>query len=294
MFKTTLDQWFVFKTIVEENGFSAAAEALNRSQSTISYSMSKLQSQLNVQLINIEGKRCELTPAGRNLLQSVYPLLEDFEYLEKTAHFLANGVEARILLSIDNIFPKDILFEAIRLFSEKFPLTEVHIDEHLRFLPSDDNAFDLAITISEDGLVPGTKLIEVNLIPVAHKDHPMFQEGHDTYSFEQLASHKMIFYQKSFQSEMENAPTIPGKIWSVRSVDSAISALKANLCYGWLPEHAITDYLESGLFRRIKITELPKCEIPLYLVEKSRKAKGPATSYLAEMLKQCCERHNRP
>lgn len=288
MFKTTLDQWFVFKTIVEQNGFSAAAEVLNRSQSTISYSMAKLQSQLNVQLLQIEGKRCELTPAGRNLLQTVYPLLEDFEYLEKTAGFLANGIEAKISINIDNIFPKDILFQAITYFNEKYPLTEIVIDEHLRLMPSDDTDYDLAITTSEDGLIPGQKLLEISLVPVAHHAHPIFQSASDRFSYEQLSHYKQIFYQRSITPGRGEIHATPRKYWSVHSVDAAIAAVKANLCYGWLPKHTIGDLLKTGLLKEIDIDGNHQCDIPLYLVEKNNKAKGPATRYLAEMIKRCC------
>lgn len=289
MFKTTLDQWVVFKTIVEEKGFSAAAELLNRSQSTISYSMAKLQSQLNVQLLSMQGKRCELTSAGRNLLQSVYPLLADFEQLEKSAHFLSNGIEANITLNIDSIFPKDILFQAINLFSQKYPLTEVHIDEHLRLLPSDDKTFDLAISVAEEGLIPGPKLLDVSLIPVAHKDHPIFIDQLEAYSKAHLANYKQIFYQRPLQSNSETIPSAPRKICSVRSVDAAISAVKAKLCYGWLPKHTISDLLTSNLLQEITIEGKPKYDIPLYLVERNRKAKGPATQDLAKMIQHYCQ-----
>lgn len=292
MFKTTLDQWLVFKTIIEKEGYSAAAEALNRSQSTVSYSMAKLQSQLDLKLIQVEGKNCKLTAVGCNLLQRVYPLLDDFEYQEKTINFLADGVEAKIKLNIDNIFPKDVLFSAIHRFSEKFPLTEVHVDEQLRLLPSDDADFDLAISASEAGLIPGAKLLEVSLIPVAHRDHPIFQSKNKTVTLEQLSRYKQIFYQRVENLSPETIPSVPRKIWSVRSVEAAIAAVKSNLCYGWLPKHAVGELTASGVVKPILVEQEPKCDIPLYLVEKDSKVKGPATCYLVDMIKQYSAGYN--
>lgn len=284
MYKTTLDQWLVFKTVVEENGFSAAAKALNRSQSTISYSMTKLQTQLNVQLITVEGKRCELTPAGRNLLQRAYPLLNDFEHLEQTADYLSDGVEANITLSVDTIFPKDILFAAITKFNQRFPLTQIHLKEHFRLLPSDDINFDIAISVSEDGLIPGPKLLEVSLVPVAHKDHPIFQIQEEINSLDQLRGYKQIFYQSSLRTHIETVPYMPQNIWSVHSIESAVAAIKSSLCYGWLPRHNITELLDSGIVKEIQFSKPLYFEIPLYLVEQNTHYKGPAIQYLKEMI----------
>lgn len=293
MLKTTLDQWVVFKTIIDTKGFCAAAEELNRSQSAISYSMAKLQSQLNVQLIKIDGRRCELTASGEQLLQMVRPLLDDFVYLEKNASHLSHGIEANILINIDNIFPKEILFKAIAAFNEKYPLTGIDIDERLRLLPSDDLDFDLAITTSENGLIPGKKIVDVSLIPVAHFEHPIFQLDFASLTHEKLSCYKQIFYQRKADLESKDISLDPRKHWSVHSIDAAIAAVKANLCLGWLPEHAILDSLKLGELKKIITVETDECYIPLYLLENSKKPKGPAVSYLAEMLHRVAHEYTK-
>ncbi|MGD8593829.1 MAG: LysR family transcriptional regulator, partial [Gammaproteobacteria bacterium] len=40
--KTTLEQWAVFTTVVDEGSFAKAAEALNKSQSAVSYIIGNL------------------------------------------------------------------------------------------------------------------------------------------------------------------------------------------------------------------------------------------------------------
>jgi len=41
--KTTLDQWYVLQSVIDCGGYAQAAEKLHRSQSSISYSVAKLQ-----------------------------------------------------------------------------------------------------------------------------------------------------------------------------------------------------------------------------------------------------------
>ncbi|MFM2481202.1 LysR family transcriptional regulator [Celerinatantimonas sp. YJH-8] len=291
MFKTTLDQWFVFKTIVQQKGYSAAAEYLNRSQSTISYSMAKLQSQMGLQLVQMEGKHCVVTASGKRLLEMAQSILSDFEYLEQVANGISNGIEAQIKLSMDNIFPKDVLFQAITQFSEKFPATEVVVDEHIRLLFSDTQNYDLRIATSEDGLIPGPKLLEVRLLPVAHKEHPIFQSEQSSYVLSDLSKYKQIFYKRSFVDDDDSENSVPRRIWSVHSVESAVSAVKANLCFGCLPWHSIKELVESGIVRQIPVEPKLEIDIPLYLVEKNSLAQGPATQYLAQMIKDAASEY---
>lgn len=287
MYKTTLEQWLAFKTVVELGGFTAAAEQLNRSQSTVSYSIAKLQKQLGVKLIKMDGKRCELTDIGRKLLNDVVPLLQQFENVEQKAHFLSQGIEANIHLSLESIFPKDVLFQAIARFSELYPMTQVHLHERIRLQPSDDGSCDLAISVSEAGLLPGPKLLEVKLISVAQAQHPVFTEHREPIANETLLQYKQIYYQRIGQ-EMTLMANINQQHWAVNSVESAIAAIKAKICYGSLPEHSVAPFLASGELREIKQQTQTEYSIPLYLLVKNKLSAGPATQHLAECLLQIC------
>ena len=43
MIKTSLEQWETLHAVVEEGSFALAAERLNKSQSSVSYTLAKLQ-----------------------------------------------------------------------------------------------------------------------------------------------------------------------------------------------------------------------------------------------------------
>lgn len=288
MYKTTLDQWLVFKTVAEEKGFSAAAKVLSRSQSTVSYSIAKLQDQLGVQLIQMTGKQCELTRDGRNLLRKAKTVLASMEELELAANDLAHGVESSLALAVDSIFPKPLLFEAIRRFSEQFPHTQVEIEESFRLMPADSSEHDIAITVSQGGITPGPKLIDVTVIPVAHHLHPLFSTFSSHITRQELHRFKQIFYQNFHRQDMEQLVNTPSHIWSVQSLGSAIAAINARLCYGWLPQHHISQYLTSGQFKQIPIEDTPPSLISLYLVQNPRKSQGPALHYLRQMLSEAC------
>lgn len=60
----TLDQWRTLYAVIEHGSLEKAADALYRSQSAVSYTLSRLQSQLGVSLLRKSGRRTVLTEAG--------------------------------------------------------------------------------------------------------------------------------------------------------------------------------------------------------------------------------------
>ena len=55
--RVTLDQWRTLQAVVDHGGFAQAAEALHRSQSSVSYTVARMQDQLGVPLLRIDGRR---------------------------------------------------------------------------------------------------------------------------------------------------------------------------------------------------------------------------------------------
>lgn len=52
--RTTLDQWITLQAVVDCGGFAQAAEVLHRTQSAISYTISKLEQTLEIEIFSLE------------------------------------------------------------------------------------------------------------------------------------------------------------------------------------------------------------------------------------------------
>ncbi|QDO99329.1 LysR family transcriptional regulator [Ferrovibrio terrae] len=65
----------VFRTVVESGGITAAANRLHRVQSNVTARIQKLEEDLGTQLFVRVGKRLQITPAGRTLLDYAHRLL---------------------------------------------------------------------------------------------------------------------------------------------------------------------------------------------------------------------------
>lgn len=91
--------WFVsFVSVVEHGGFSAAAQALYRSQSRISTHVSELERSLGVQLFDRSHHPVSLTAEGRSLLPHARGILRHLQAASEEAGRAAHRVSGRVRL----------------------------------------------------------------------------------------------------------------------------------------------------------------------------------------------------
>ena len=127
--RTTLEQWAALQAVIDRGGFEAAAEALDRSQSSVSYALKRLQAQLPVAVLEPRGRRAALTAHGEVLLRRARRLLEDAAKLERLATTLAQGWESEVRLAVDNITPPELVLCSLAEFSAQAPETRVQLVE---------------------------------------------------------------------------------------------------------------------------------------------------------------------
>ena len=80
--KTTLDQWLTLHAIERSGSIQAAATEMNKSHTTLIYAVKKLEEQLGIALIEVQGRRAVLTEEGQSLLRRANAMLEHARELE--------------------------------------------------------------------------------------------------------------------------------------------------------------------------------------------------------------------
>src|ERR1039458_2184897 len=89
--KLTLDALQVMDAIERQGSFAAAAAELHRVPSALTYSVQKLEQDLDVLLFDRSGPRARLTPAGQELMQEGRDLLRAAGELECRVKRVATG-----------------------------------------------------------------------------------------------------------------------------------------------------------------------------------------------------------
>lgn len=266
--KTTLEQWFVLLTVIEQGGYAQAATQLHRSQSSVSYALSSLQERLGLSLLEMVGRRAVLTEQGQALLAQARPLIAAFTQLEQRAIGLKGGTRTQLHLVVDSVFPKRQLFAALRAFQQQFPQTQVHLTEILRTESAhqlSERAADLYITtLAPENTLNGRWLLDVDFIPVVSCDHPLLLLP-VPLSATDLARFPLITIADRDAQRQEKRRLDPAASWTFTTVEAAIDAISVGVGYGWMPLERVKRALENGALYRLPLASGTVRQTPLYL-----------------------------
>lgn len=115
----TLEALRVMDAIDRRGSFAAAADELGRVPSALSYTMQKLEEELDVVLFDRSGHRTKFTNVGRMLLERGRVLLEAADKLTTDAEALARGWETHLTIVTEALVPTDALFPLVEKLAEK-------------------------------------------------------------------------------------------------------------------------------------------------------------------------------
>jgi DNA-binding transcriptional LysR family regulator len=125
--RLTLDALLVIDAIDRKGSFAAAAQELHRVPSAVTYTVQKLEQDLDVLLFDRRGHRAKLTAAGRELLTEGRHLLQAANAIEARVKRVATGWEAELRIAYDGIIPAPAVLALARDFYQQ------HTETRLRF-----------------------------------------------------------------------------------------------------------------------------------------------------------------
>jgi DNA-binding transcriptional LysR family regulator len=285
MQKTTLEQWAILEKVVDLGSFARAADALHRSQSSVSYNLSLLQERLGVTLLIPQGRRAVLTPAGELLLNRVRPLLNAFSHVEMRAANLQDGMRTRLKLVVDSIFPRGRLFAILRKFQQAYPRIQVQLTEVLESTQQDAEVFTeadiLIVTRRQDINGRGEWLMNIDFVAVAHHEHPLFATAAP------LTEDILSLYPLIRMADSRESSVTASDAWTFSTVDAAIEAVMSEVGYGWLPQAHIRSQLETGSLKVLPLSHGIRRATPLHLIVREELlSPDEAISYFLTLIKE--------
>ncbi len=287
--RTTLEQWRVVQAIVEHGGYAQAAEALHRSQSSVSYMVARLQEQLGVELFSIESRKARLTENGAALLARANELLGDAYRLELLAENLQRGWEAEVWLAVDEALPATLLLSALKAFAGFAPQTRVQLKEVV-LSGADQALLERQVDLAVGTRIPtghlGERLLDIPFIAVAHPEHPLNRLGRELDA-EDLSREMQVVLRDSGQSNPRDDGWLGATLrWTVSNMATVRTLVAGGLGFAWLPEHLVAGPLKDGTLRPLPLREGRIRHVALYLVHSQPELAGPATRRLADVLIQ--------
>jgi DNA-binding transcriptional LysR family regulator len=254
----TLDALAVLDTIARRGSFAAAAAELGKVPSALTYTVRKLEEDLDVLLFDRRGRRAQLTPAGTELLEQGRLLLRAADDIACRVREVASGWEVDFRIALDAM----IDFDRIRPLIERF--YRVGAPTRLRFsyevLDGGWDALlagraDLAIgaggattaAAAASGLHSTRPLGEMRFVYCLAPHHPLARLP-EPLQADTLVQHRAIAVANSARElPPRSAGLISGQdTLTVATLEQKIAMQVSGLGAGYLPEPFARPYLASG------------------------------------------------
>lgn len=250
----TIDALRVLDAIDRKGSFAGAAGELFRVPSAISYTVQKLEEDLDVAIFDRTGHRAVLTPAGRYLLEEGRTLLNAAENLAHSTRQVAQGWETRLRIGFNSLLPAECLFPAIEDFWTLGVPVDVQITEEV-FAGAWDalqsRRVDLIIgadNISKPaGNFTSHLLGKMAFVFAVSPDHPL-ASIENPLSEDDISRFPAVVAADSSRSLPVGHAGIFHKQRTITcaNINQKIAMQKSGLGVGWLPRSRIEECLTSG------------------------------------------------
>lgn len=253
MFPNLLDQLRVFRAVADHGTFTAAAEHLNKTVSTVSYTIANLEEQLQVSLFDRSHYRPKLTDAGREVYDDSDQLLRRVDRFASRIGLHRQGHKTRLSLSVDTIFPRQVLVAALARFSAEFPMISVSLQQRdfdTVLEETRSGAADLGLIRVDVRLnirdIDGMQIGSTQNLVVMAPDHPLVAMGRPI-TLADLDDHRQIVLarqpdqRREVQFQLHRTDT-----WTVSDDETLRGLLRAGVGWAYVNRHVVAHDLAEG------------------------------------------------
>jgi len=277
--KTSLEQWGVLAAVVDQGGFAQAAAHLHRSQSAVSYAVSRLQEAIGLPLLEIAGRKAVLTSHGQTLLARARELLRDFARLESLARSLTRGWEPELRLVVDVAFPREKLLAIVGELQQTCPATQIQLSDVV--LSGAEEAItqglsDLVVTSRVPPGFLGDHLLDVDFLAVARPDHPLFRLERELTAADLVTHVQAVVRDSGTLHPRDDGWLGAERRFTVSGLEASLAVVQAGLAYAWLPEPLAAAPLREGRLRRLPLAQGALRTVALHVVLAQPALPGPA------------------
>ncbi|MCA9545373.1 MAG: LysR family transcriptional regulator, partial [Myxococcales bacterium] len=286
-----LDALEALEAIDRHGSFAAAARALHKVQSAVSYLIQQLEAQLGVQVFDRSGHRAVLTEVGRAVLEEARDVLARARRLEHLAQRFGGGWEPRLKIIVDGILPMEPLLGVFKQMADEGVPTRLQVT--VAFLGGVQARFeaDGADLMLVKDHTPGPDreahaLPPVRVLLVAAPGHPL--AAAPTLTLADLQPHmELTVHDPALGPDQPNPHRLPtSRAFHLSDFNTKRLALLQGLGFGWMPHYLIAEDLAAG--RLVPLAWQPGAEFVFtpHLVHPVARPLGLAGRRFLELLVQ--------
>ena len=263
---------YTFQAIVKEGSFLKAAEKLMYAQSTITLHIQQLEAELGVKLFLRQGKKVQLTEAGRSLQEQADSLVARAMSLQQTMFDLVAGEAGHVRIGVIEPTASLRLPQILAPFCQERPRIRLTIEVGNTRTISQRvacGALDIGICSLPEahfGLDFEPLFVE-QLALLLPEQHPL--AGEAVIHARDLAKQRLLLteedcsYREVIESALLKRGTNPYSGLEIGSLETIKSAVQSGMGLAILPRAAITPAPARTVLREIEGLEL---SLPIGLV----------------------------
>ncbi|PWY53215.1 LysR family transcriptional regulator [Pseudomonas chlororaphis] len=219
----------VFRCIVEAQGFSAAAERLDTTHSSVSRHLQQLESTLGVRLINRNTRRMSLTAAGERYYTACVDILDRVDAASQAVALEQERPSGLLRISAPLVVGTLELAHWLPAFQQRYPDIQVDLSCSDPFVDLVADGFDVAIRIcgplADSSLV--ARLLTVSPMVMVASSAYVFRCGLPR-SVAELSEHRLLTFASATQWSLESEKGEPVAVTADSSFHTdTITALHA-------------------------------------------------------------------
>ncbi len=286
----SLDALVALDTIARKGSFAAAAQALGKVPSALSYQIRKLEEELDALLFDRRKRRLQLTPSGEVLLSQGRVLLESVENLQAMVRESASGWEQGLRITCDSALPIVRLHPLIRDFDRQQAPTRLVLQQETLSGSWEsllDERCDLLIGAIDDAPAQVHASGQISVRPLGAMDfafcvapsHPLASLApNKPLEPDQLRPHRVVAVADSARHiSPRSFGLLAGQpVLTVATMQHKLEAQVGGLGIGYLPRYLAASALRSGALIERRIAEPRPAPGMVYAWRRTRPGKALA------------------
>lgn len=284
-----LRQLRYFKAVVNAGSFSEAAQQLGRTQQAVSKSVSILEEQVGVPILERGARAVTPTAVGKLLLQHAETIERQVQSFSEQLSLVRHSAEGKVRVGAGPGAAQSLLPQVAAFLFENHPMVSLEIFSGILqdMLPELLTCeLDLIVSIETEEVhnpaVDKEVLCYEKFCIVVSKDHPVLDDGCALFNPKLLLEYPWIVGRNLGNLMPEVASTfsndgitIPENVTYTNSTEFSVHALKSIPAITILPNRLIQLYLDLG--QLVTVAESRYCwQRPLTLVYSKQHEKSPA------------------
>ena len=267
----TIDALRALDAIDKKGSFAAAAESLFKVPSALTYTIKKLEEDMGVALFDRTKQRAKLTPAGQLVLEHGREILLATNRLVDSVQQLESGWESEIRIARDTVISESVLYELVGEFTQLDHNVDVSLGVEVLGGGWDalhSGRADIVIGATGElpkGLFQTHNIGSLSFVFAVAPYHPLVHvEG--VLEADRIAQYPAVVVSDTSQllPVRDSGQFNSKQVIRVNSMASKLRAQLNGLGVGFLPEHMVRPYLDTGELVA-KLCEIPRPDQDVYI-----------------------------